>query len=62
MAKILTIRMSEQVGGIGVAIECGNDSIERQIASGEGLVRLAVVFADDGRLTDAEVTTQKISQ
>ena len=48
------------MGGVGVAIELGLKSIEKQIPTGQGLVRLSLILDDSGELNDAELITEKI--
>ena len=55
--KILTIRMVDQSGGTGISIEYGAENVEKHIPSGEGLMRMSVIFDVDGKLSDAEIVT-----
>lgn len=59
MAKILTVRMLEQKGGIGLIVELGEVEIAKTMANGEGLVRLAAILDDSGKLVDVELVTDK---
>lgn len=58
--RIISIRLEEQVAGTGIKIDLGNRSVEKQIPTGFGLVRMSLILGDDNELLDAEIVTNKI--
>jgi hypothetical protein len=54
--KILTILLKEQVGGVGIIVQHGNTELTKQIPADKGIVRMAVIFDNDGKASDLEIT------
>ena len=59
-SRILSVRLAEQVGGVGVTIEFGSKEVQKQIPAGQGILRMSVILDENNELFDAEIVTTKI--
>ena len=57
--KILTFRFVPADDGSKVVIEFGVKTIEKNIPSGQGVVRASAIFNDKGELSEMELITEK---
>jgi hypothetical protein len=60
MPRILSVRFESGENESKVVFELGLKSVERQIPSGHGVIRAAIILDDKGQISDAELVTQKI--